>query len=100
MLSTGEEAISIMSLAKNSQNEWGRHCRFAVIETCQGIEVAGAARLGEEARKSRVRYIELQRTVEFLNVKQNKRLAQMEREQKMRIGAPEKVQTSIFQDVV
>ena len=64
LLSKGEEAGGTMSLAENARNEWGGHCRFPVIVTSQGIEVADAARLGEEARKNRVGYIELQRTVD------------------------------------
>ena len=40
------------------------------------------------------------RTVEFLNVKQNKLFAQMERMQYLRMGAQEEVQSSIFLDVM
>ena len=84
LFSMGEEAISIMSLAKNARNEWV-HCMFPVVETSQGTEVANAARLDEEARKNRVRHTELQRTIEFLSVKQNKLLAHMERQQTLRL---------------
>ena len=41
-------------------------------ETSQGIEVADTARSGEEARKNRERDSELQISIEFLHVKQNK----------------------------
>ena len=45
--------------------------------------MADAARIGEEARKTRMRYSELNETVEFLNAKHGKLLAQMERKQKV-----------------
>ena len=83
---TGEEAISIMSLK--------------VIETSQSNEVTDAARFGEEVRKNRTRHSEVEKTVEFLNAKQSKLLAQMERMQNLRIGVPEEIQVSFFQDVM
>ena len=54
---------------------------------------------GEEALKNRIKYSELQKTVEFLNAKQSKLMAQMARKQKLRSGAPDKIQMSIFQEV-
>ena len=72
-----------------------------MVETNRDIEVADGVRLHEEARKDLARYSEVQRIVEFLNVEKSKLLAQMERKQKLRIGALGGVlQTSIFQDVL
>ena len=41
-------------------------------------------RFGEEAQHNRIRYSELQEATEFLNVKQSRFLAAMERKQKLR----------------
>ena len=68
--------------AENARNEW-RHSRFVVFEV--GVEVADAARFGEEARKNRIRYSELQEAVEFLNAKQSKLWSQMEQSLRPRV---------------
>ena len=71
-----------------------------MIETSRGIEVADAARFGEEAENHRIRYSELQEAIEFSNAKQSTLSAAMGRKQKLRIGAPQEIQRRVLQDVM
>ena len=59
-----------------------------VFERSRGIEVADAARFGEEARKTRMTHNELHETAKFLNAKHGKLLAQLERRQNFDVLSP------------
>ena len=64
---------------KGSANSGKRvYSRISVIETSRGMEVADAARFGEEARKNRVRFSELSGTIEFPSAKQSRLLVAIE----------------------
>ena len=97
LLSKGEEAVGIMSLAENARNEWGG---------IAGLQRSKRARtskwLTQHAWAKRRGRIALDtsscREQSTPNVKQNKLLAQMEREQTLRIGVPEEAQKSIFEN--
>ena len=62
LLSSGEEATSIVLFAENAQEEWG-YSTFALVEANRGIEVADAACCAEDAHNNRIRYSELQEAI-------------------------------------
>ena len=75
-----------------------RRKKFAVLETKRGVEVAETGRFAKALQENQARNCkELQAIIiEYMKDKRSG-LETMERKQKLRIGAPEEVQTSIFQ---
>ena len=99
-LTQEDNAISVLSFAANACDEGGRKT-FRVLETERGIEVAKMRRFLRVLQESQDRNCrELQDAIEHLEKKRSGFLEAMERKQRLRIGAPEEVQASIFKGVV
>ena len=62
-----------------------------MIESSRGMEVA------EDAQENGTRCSELHKVIEYMDKESSRLLAIMERKQKLRIGAPEESQETIFQ---
>ena len=70
-------------LSENDCVEGGRK-KFAVLEPKRGIKVSQTGRFFEALHEDQDRnYRELQQTTEYMNAKQSRRLATMERKQKL-----------------
>ena len=97
LLSPKDTAMSILSFAENACDEGGRK----KSETKRGTEVAEVGRFFEALQDNQDgNYGELQEAIEYMNAKQSRLLATVERKQQLRSGASDEIPRKFLKGVL
>ena len=99
LLAPSDVAGIITALAKNVC-DGGADRRFVFIKKGDGNEVAASWRNVALQENQERDYTEVQEAIEYMNAKQSRLLAAMERKQTLRSGASDEILRKVLQDVL